>query len=249
MFLSEFGADSYFSTSWYPVVGRADETSQKNYLISQWQEIVPQLSAKDISKPCLGGTVFEFGDEWWKVRSADGGSPTVHDNGGFPTTWNPFSQPDGFANEEFFGIVGIDRTPKEAFAALSQAFNSTTSSISASTPGNSNGRGCFIATAAYGSYLHPFVKILREFRDKLLLSSSTGRSFVEWYYHISPSVADFISKYSMLSFALRILLLPIIGFAFLCIKVGVLPALSLCLGFVFMLGLQVKEKSKKRIIG
>ena len=125
MFLSEFGADSYFLTSWYPVVGYEDETAQQNYMNSQWQDIVPELSALDSMRACLGGAVFEWVDEWWKVLAQDGGSPAMQDNGGFDTYWNSNAQPDGFANEEYFGIVKIDRTPKEAYTLLQQAFQAT----------------------------------------------------------------------------------------------------------------------------
>jgi hypothetical protein len=38
--------------------------------------------------------------------------------------------------------------------------------------------GCFIATNAYGSYMEPNVKVLREFRDRILLTNYVGRSFV-----------------------------------------------------------------------
>ena len=49
------------------------------------------------------------------------------------------------------------------------------------------GGGCFIATAAYGSYFHPFVATLKSFRDRLLMTHPPGRSFVAWYLpHIAP---------------------------------------------------------------
>ena len=122
MFISEFGADSFFSTGWYPVVGYENESAQKNYLATLWQDIVPELSAADPAKSCLGGTVFEWVDEWWKVRPQDGGSAVSHDSGGFATTWNPTAQPDGFANEEYFGVVKIDRSTKESYQQLQSLF-------------------------------------------------------------------------------------------------------------------------------
>ncbi|RCV63254.1 hypothetical protein C5S53_14995 [Methanophagales archaeon] len=51
---------------------------------------------------------------------------------------------------------------------------------------------CFIATAAYGTPLHDDINVLRDFRDKYLMSNSAGRAFVMTYYTLSPPVADVI---------------------------------------------------------
>jgi len=61
-----------------------------------------------------------------------------------------------------------------------------------STSGNSSS-GCFIATAAYGSYAEPHVLILREFRDNVLYRSALGRLFIRCYYKISPPIAALIA--------------------------------------------------------
>jgi len=91
------------------------------------------------------------------------------------------------------------------------------------------GSGCFIATAAYGSYLHPYVQILREFRDAFLAVNSTGRSFVEWYYRVSPSIADTIRTSEVMKAGARILLLPAVGFSYLCLNVGFIPGIGILL--------------------
>jgi len=80
----------------------------------------------------------------------------------------------------------------------------------ANSGGGGGGGGCFIATAAYGSYLHPDVMILREFRDKYLLTNQPGRAFVAVYYKISPPVADFIRTHESARFIVRVLLTPFI---------------------------------------
>ena len=46
--------------------------------------------------------------------------------------------------------------------------------------------GCYIATAVYGSYDCPEVRVLRRFRDGCLRKSAAGRAFVRAYYALSP---------------------------------------------------------------
>lgn len=66
-------------------------------------------------------------------------------------------------------------------------------------PINTNkNEGCFIATAATGSYDHPKVITLRKFRDNVLLTNSLGKIFVKLYYKISPSIANKIANSNLL---------------------------------------------------
>ena len=77
--------------------------------------------------------------------------------------------------------------------------------------GHGSTGGCFIATAAYGSYLDPHVKALRDFRDRYLLTSAPGRLFVRLYYHYSPPVAGYIAKHETARKITRLLLTPVIA--------------------------------------
>jgi len=95
--------------------------------------------------------------------------------------------------------------------------------------GGGGGGGCFVATAAYGSSFHPYVAILRNFRDAFLLSSTIGRTFVDWYYWVSPPIADSIRTSETLKAGVRIALLPAVGFGALCLRIGFLPGLLISL--------------------
>jgi photosystem II stability/assembly factor-like uncharacterized protein len=95
-------------------------------------------------------------------------------------------------------------------------------------------KGCFIATAAYGSPLHPSVTILREFRDEYLMPSKIGRAFVRLYYKYSPAAADFIAKHKALRISVQVMLLPLIALSYSMLHLGpVITGIILGLIFVF----------------
>jgi hypothetical protein len=79
--------------------------------------------------------------------------------------------------------------------------------------------GCFIATAAYGSYLDPHVTILREVRDALLIPSSLGKILVNLYYRYSPRMANLVGKNRPLRFLVRQALLPVAAMSSLLVKI------------------------------
>ncbi|MBP1761216.1 MAG: cell wall/surface repeat protein, partial [Firmicutes bacterium] len=74
---------------------------------------------------------------------------------------------------------------------------------------------CFIATAAFGSKFSWPVSLLRQFRDQYLLSNDLGRSFVRFYYHNSPPLADYIAGSEGLRLLVRVLLAPVIGLVYI----------------------------------
>ncbi|MGI0007840.1 MAG: CFI-box-CTERM domain-containing protein [Nitrosotalea sp.] len=58
-------------------------------------------------------------------------------------------------------------------------------------------QGCFIATAAMDSEIHPHVQFLREYRDNILLRSTHKEQFeklLDRYYKFSPPIAEAMNK-------------------------------------------------------
>jgi hypothetical protein len=78
----------------------------------------------------------------------------------------------------------------------------------------SDGGGCFIATAAFGSYVEPHVKVLRDFRNQRLLTNTPGRWFVRIYYRYSPFWADIINTHSWSKPLVRLALMPAVGLGY-----------------------------------
>lgn len=75
---------------------------------------------------------------------------------------------------------------------------------------DTDSEGCFVATAAYGSYLDPRVQVLRDFRDDVLLRSTAGRRFVAFYYTHSPRYAAVLMENESLRAVARVALTPLV---------------------------------------
>lgn len=73
-------------------------------------------------------------------------------------------------------------------------------------PASKATRGCFIATACYGTPAAPQVAALRRFRDRHLMTRAAGRRFVDWYYRTSPPIADALERHPVARWAVRNLL-------------------------------------------
>jgi hypothetical protein len=114
MYLAEFGADAINRDA-------LDEASQAQAVVALAVEIEEQASARSADKVALGGAVFEWNDEWWKDEK---GSPAQQDIGGLAPGGGPY--PDMIFNEEWWGLVTIDREPRPAYGGLKKLWNPLT---------------------------------------------------------------------------------------------------------------------------
>jgi hypothetical protein len=106
---------------------------------------------------------------------------------------------------------------------------------------------CFIATAAYGSYLDPRVEVLRVFRDRYLMTNMAGRYFVDRYYRYSPPLAAVIARHEALRSVTRWALTPLVFGVMHPFLFGLVP---LCLAALFAAALKrVGRRPKKTAAG
>jgi hypothetical protein len=75
------------------------------------------------------------------------------------------------------------------------------------------------------------VKVLRDFRDRFLLTNPVGKVLVDLYYTYSPPVADFIASHDNLRVMVRWSLLPVVGVSWMTLNIG----LSATLVFIGLL--------------
>ncbi len=91
---------------------------------------------------------------------------------------------------------------------------------------------CFIATAAYGTPMASEIQVLRDFRDRYLVTNAPGRYFVSLYYKYSPPAARFIAHHDSLRAVVRGGLTPIIWLANIALKATMVQKLIVLCSFL-----------------
>jgi hypothetical protein len=69
--------------------------------------------------------------------------------------------------------------------------------------------GCFVATAAYGSWRHPDVLDLRRFRDEVLVRHGAGRALIRAYRAVGPELARHVTPDGASGRAARAVIAPL----------------------------------------
>jgi len=80
------------------------------------------------------------------------------------------------------------------------------------TSSASKKKGCFIATAAYGTPMTNKIQVLRFWRDNKLYKSKFGVLFIQNYYRFSPPIAKMIVRSERMKGWVRFLINPIIKY-------------------------------------
>jgi len=94
--------------------------------------------------------------------------------------------------------------------ALVNDYSTNSSNIKSHNTSNQSSDSCFVATAAFGTPLADEINILRQWRDKVLINSITGRLFVKTYYKIGPYAAKLVERSGFLKGLIRKIIYRII---------------------------------------
>jgi hypothetical protein len=111
MYLSEAGGDSYMTISRDGYEKGVNEKVQADANAKILDQVFDNLEV------CSGVTLFSFTDGWWKAGNND-----AQDVGGWApnSTGVPY---DGTPNEEFWGLVDIDRNKKQAYEIVKRKYS------------------------------------------------------------------------------------------------------------------------------
>ncbi|MFO7997236.1 MAG: C45 family autoproteolytic acyltransferase/hydrolase [Dehalococcoidia bacterium] len=146
------------------------------------------------------------------ISSTAGGNVTDPGEGTFAydegATVDLVAEPeDGYHFVEWTGDVTSIADAEDATTTITMEDDyEITANFEADAPGL-----CFIATAAYGTPMAEEIQILRDFRDGYLLTNPLGQAFVDFYYRVSPPIAEFITDHPSLKPIVRTGLLPAVA--------------------------------------
>ena len=118
---------------------------------------------------------------------------------------------------ETYSDTGLGSTYHYQVRAYKDVVNSAYSNEASATTLEEE-YACFIATAAYGSYLDSHVETLRDFRDSYMVTNPVGSALVSAYYKVSPPVAEFIDDHPALKPIARVGLLPAVAMSTVAIN-------------------------------
>ncbi len=196
-----------------PYVGKVTTHIDGSALI--WKHLPPEKYYLEISST-LGGSVATPGHETFANVNSPGNT-MLFDADISPTVVDLVAEPSNIGYEfvNWIGDVSTITDINAATTTITVQPNSDyeiTATFQLKEEEEEPPSGfCFIATAAYGTSTANQLDVLREFRDDMLLKNTAGSLLVDFYYRVSPPIADFISQHSFVrTLAREFLIDPIV---------------------------------------
>jgi peptidyl-prolyl cis-trans isomerase B (cyclophilin B) len=120
--------------------------------------------------------------------------------------------------DDYYNYEDEVKDVMESFKLIHSGPDSTTYTLDEtsqeSNTEQSEGGGCLIATATFGSEMAPQVQFLREIRDGTVMSTQSGTAFMtgfnQFYYSFSPYVADYERENPVFKEAVKATLTPLL---------------------------------------
>ena len=161
---------------------------------------------------------------------------------------------DGFNNDKRYctRMAAIDQAGNIGMLASAASLNDNDhSAVPSEVFGLLEKGNCFIASASFGSASDPKLHILRNFRDQILAKHQWGQNFIKLYYAHSYQLAVKLLDKPFVKSIVRIVLWPLIAFAYLSLKLGFIAAivvttLSLFL-IINLISILFKKLSKRKL--
>ena len=104
-----------------------------------------------------------------------------------------------------------------------------------------------MATAAYGDYGHPHVRVLRGFRDQVLKPTAAGKAFVQGYYQHAPGPAAWLARHDAARAVARAALWPVTLAAGAVIFTSSADKVLLLLAACMLLYLYLAARRRRRL--
>ncbi len=194
----------------------------------------------DASTTTTGGSITWESIAIFPIQTTVGGEAGVYtafSNGAVQPVFNSINPADGSIPDsqvsggmknylKYCMVYATKNKAQNIYKFVTTGVNTTKSCITPSeVAGLLDDKHCFISTAAFGSDSAPEVEIFRNFRNHFLLNNAPGKMFVRLYYRASPGIAEIISENNFLKASTRLMLYPLVIFAFMALKIGITAAL------------------------
>ena len=152
------------------------------------------------------------------VSSTEGGLVTSPGEGTFPCALGSMviltaQASSGYRFSSWSGDVD---TVADIHAATTTITMDSSYSVSADFQATSS--PCCTVTSAYGTPMAQELGILRQFRDEYLLTNPLGKTLADFYYSVSPPIAEFITEHPSLKPIVRAGLVPAVAMSNVAVK-------------------------------